>query len=151
MIQKRGGGAKQIHINIRVMDTEYKVFKSLGEPKVVLLSMIHANMNAVQKLRCEIEQNNELIEATLQRNVALEKMIQSAQQNDVVNQVSPEIEEKRTKLTAALILTPYEKWTPLHRQSAIESKLWANKSELKTWVLRKQNGGSEIIPTIPAI
>jgi len=137
-------GTKRIHLNIEVTDMQFQLFKSLGSPKDAFLELLNTRMSSEQRYRQELELKRGIIYKTQQDVVVLEKMIQAAQQNDVVLQASPEVEEMRAKLTVILIQTPFEKWTQLHKKSAVESKLWTNVAELKAWVNRKQNGGIDV-------
>jgi len=73
-------GTKRIHINIEVTDAQYRMFKSLGEPKKAFLGLIDAQMPDIWRYDHEIELKQNLIDKTRQEIVVLRKMIEAGKQ-----------------------------------------------------------------------
>ena len=73
-------GTKRIHINIEVTDAQYRLFRSLGEPKKAFLELINTQMSNVQRYNHEIELKQNIINKTQQEIVVLRKMIDAGVQ-----------------------------------------------------------------------
>lgn len=114
---------------------KYEFLCSLGSPTAVINQWIDEKLNEEIKNQIELKKCDEIIS---QMKIRKEEILKSVSKANKVVFENNELEHMRIKNLSELIKTPYDRWTGMKRQAAIEMGKFKNKSEMEAWVISIQ-------------